>query len=227
METKRQQSKSINVCYCRVSTKDQNNDKFKPAVLDFANNKDFGKVDFVEETISGKKPWKDRLLFELIEGMKEGDRLIVPELSRLGRSTLDCLEIIKTTRERGINIYSVKEGFQLNGNDMTAKVMSTVLSLVSELERDFISQRTKEGLRQARLNGKRIGRPRGPGKSRLDKYRPEIEALLKTGSTIKYISKRYKMSPQAVAAWMKRRQITREHDFGKEVIQKRQEALKR
>ena len=112
-------SKPINVCYCRVSTKDQDLAKFKPSVLEYANNQDFGKIQFVEKTVSGKKPWKDRKLFEVVEGLKSGDRLIVPELSRLGRSTLDCLEILKFLNDIYISAIRFEHkqvrGIQLDG----------------------------------------------------------------------------------------------------------------
>ncbi len=163
--------------YLRVSTTLQDTEKFKADILHFCNKKDFGKVTFIEETVSGVKNWKERKLGELIGNMEPGDRLIVPEMSRLGRSMLDVLEILKSAKEKDLAVYAIKGEWSLNSS-IESKILSTILALVSELERDFISSRTKEALAAKKALGIRLGRPQGPGKSKLDMYRPEIEALL-------------------------------------------------
>lgn len=192
------------VGYLRVSTVDQDVNKFKAELLSFANNKDFGRVRFVEEKVSGAKSWKKRKLAEVVEELKRGDRLIVPELSRLGRSLVEVLELLNILAGKGVDVYSVKESFQLNGTDMSSKVLRTMLALFSEIERDLISARTKEGLAAARAKGRILGRPKGPGKSRLDPHRPEIEALLKNGSRKVFIAKRYGVTPAALTNWLRR-----------------------
>jgi DNA invertase Pin-like site-specific DNA recombinase len=120
--------------YLRVSTIDQDTEKNKAAVLDFANAKGFiGKVEFVEEKISGLKSWKKRKLNDLVQSMQAGDILIVPELSRLGRSLVEVLEVLNTLKDKGVKVYSVKENFQLNGDDMQSKVMRTMLGYLRRL----------------------------------------------------------------------------------------------
>ena len=204
--------KGKTIGYLRVSTTDQDLEKFKADILKFANDKDFGKVNFVQEKVSGfRTHWKDRKLKGVIDDLGKDDILITPELSRLGRSTLEVLEIIKVAKDKEINVYAVKEGLELNGS-MQSKVMSTMLALFAELEHDFISMRTREGLAAARAKGRLIGRPKGPGKSKLDKHRPEIEALLKTGSTKKYICERYKTSAPNLWNWMKKNEINIQPD---------------
>jgi DNA invertase Pin-like site-specific DNA recombinase len=191
--------------YLRVSTIDQDTEKNKAAVLDFANAKGFiGKVEFVEEKISGLKSWKKRKLNDLVQSMQAGDILIVPELSRLGRSLVEVLEVLNTLKDKGVKVYSVKENFQLNGDDVQSKVMRTMLGLFAEIERDLISARTKEGLAAAKASGKRLGRPRGPGKSKLDGFRPEIEALLKNGSRKNFVAQRYGVTPATLSNWLKK-----------------------
>jgi DNA invertase Pin-like site-specific DNA recombinase len=81
------------------------------------------------------------------------------------------------------------------------------MSLFSEIERDLISARTKEALKARKAQGVKLGRPKGPGKSRLDQYRPEIEALLKNGSTKAYIARRYKVSEPTMFNWLKKNKI--------------------
>lgn len=191
--------------YLRVSTIDQDTEKNKAAVLAFANAKGFiGKVEFVEEKISGLKSWKKRKLNDLVQSMQAGDILIVPELSRLGRSLVEVLEVLNTLKDKEVKVYSVKENFQLNGDDMQSKVMRTMLGLFAEIERDLISARTKEGLAAAKASGKRLGRPKGPGKSKLDEFRPEIEALLKNGSRKNFIALRYGVTPATLSNWLKK-----------------------
>lgn len=134
--------------------------------------------------------------------MGPGDRLIVSELSRLGRSTLQVLALLKILKDKDVSVYSVKEGFKLNG-DIQSKIMSTMLSLFAELERDFNSQRTKEALRARKAAGVQLGRSKGPGKSKFDEHREEIVALFKNGSTKAFIAKRYETTRPNLHNWLK------------------------
>ena len=148
-----------------------------------------------------------RLINDVIDNLKSRDRIIVPELTRLGRSTLEVLEILKTAKDKEIAVYSVKEGLELNGNGINAKIMATMLALFAELERNFISMRTKEALKARKAAGVKLGRPKGPGKSKLDKYKDEIEALLKNGSTKSFIAKKYKTTLPNLYNWLKKNEI--------------------
>jgi DNA invertase Pin-like site-specific DNA recombinase len=191
------------MAYLRVSAIDQDTEKNKADILQFANDRDFGKVSFVEEKVSGIKFWKERKIKSVIDSLKDGDRLIVPELSRLGRSMLEIMEILATAKDKGIAIYDIKNGWSLNGS-IESKVMAMIFSIAAEIERDLISKRTREGLKAARAQGKLLGRPKGPGKSKLDNHREEIIALLKTGSTRVYVAKKYKTTPQNLHNWLKK-----------------------
>ena len=191
------------VSYLRVSTEEQDTEKNKADVLKFANERDFGRVHFVEEKVSGTKSWKERKIKKIIDELGEGDILIVPELSRLGRSMLEIMEILALAKEKGIAIYDVKNGWELNGT-IQSKVMALVFSIAAEIERDLISKRTTEGLRVAKAKGKLLGRPRGPGKSKLDKHREEIISLIKTGSKQTYIAKKYGTTQPNLYNWLKK-----------------------
>lgn len=195
------------VGYIRVSTFDQDTEKNEAAILKFANSRNFGQVEFVSEKVSGNKSWKKRKLFDVVQSLTTGDVLIVPELSRLGRSLVNVLEVLNILKDKDVAVYSVKENFQLNGSDMQSKVMRTMLTLFAEIERDLISARTKEGLAAARANGKLLGRPKGIGKSRLDVHREPIIALLKNGSQRQFIAKRYGVTPAALLHWLKRHDL--------------------
>ena len=167
------------------------------------NNRNFGKVEFVEEKVSGAKSWKERKIKAIIDELGKGDRLIVPELSRLGRSMLEIMEILAIAKDSEIAIHDVKNGWDLNGS-IQSKVMAMVFSIASEIERDLLRKRTSEGLKAAKARGVVLRRPPGPGKSKLDPHKEEIIALLKTGSRKNYIAKRYNCTPALLWHWLKK-----------------------
>ena len=197
--------------YLRVSTIDQDLDKNKAAILHLANNKDLGKVHWVEEKVSGKVSWKKRKLADVLDSLKESDNIIVSELSRLGRSMLECMEILSIATQKKINIYAIKGNWNLD-NTIQSKIIAMAFSMASEIERDLISMRTKEALATRKAQGVILGRPKGPGKSKLDKYKPEIEALLANGSTQKFIANRYETTEANLHRWLKINNIKRKRD---------------
>lgn len=192
--------------YLRVSTLDQDLEKNKADILFLANNKDLGKVVFVEEKASGKISWRKRKIASVLEDLNEGDNLVVSELSRLGRSMLECMEILSIATHKGIDVYAVKGEWQL-GNSIQSKIIAMAFSMAAEIERDLISKRTKEALKAKKDQGIKLGRPRGLGKSKLDKFRPEIEALLSNGATQIFIAKRYGTTRANLNLWLKKRVI--------------------
>lgn len=204
--TDKAKKESRTVAYLRVSTQDQDTDKNEMDVLKFANDKAFGTVQFISEKISGTKPWKERKVKQVIDELGDGDRLIVPELSRLGRSMVDIMSCIAAAKDKGILIYDIKNGFELNGR-FQGELMAMIFSIAAQIERDLVSARTKEGLKAARAQGKLLGRPPGPGKSKLDEHRIEIEALLANGSTKTFIAKRYKTSVPNLYNFLKKNKI--------------------
>lgn len=164
--------------YLRVSTVDQDTEKNKLDILLFANSKKLGNVEFTEEKITGKIHFRERALGKLLDKMKQGDVLIVPELSRLARSVSQILEVIGLCKQKEITLYSLKEGFNSGDSGITSVITSTVFALVAQIERDLISQRTKEALHAKRAMGIKLGRPKGKkGKSKLDAYKDTIIEL--------------------------------------------------
>lgn len=192
------------VAYLRVSTQDQDLEKNKADILTLANRRNFGQVHFVEETVSGRISWRRRQLAQVLDDLQAGDRLVVSELSRLGRSMLECMEILAIATHKGIDLYAVKGEWQLDGT-IQSKIMAMVFAMAAEIERELISQRTKEALRVKKAAGAKLGRPPGPGKSKLDPYQPEIEALLANGSTQKFIAKRYGTTEGNLYNWLRKR----------------------
>lgn len=177
--------------FIRVSTLEQDTEKNKIDILQFANRLKLGSVEFTEEQCSGKINYKERKLGVLIESMQAGDVLIVPELSRIARSITQILEVIKVTKDKGITLYSLKENFCNNEDSISATVTSTIFALVAQIERELISMRTKEALHARKIAGVRLGRPRGKGKSKLDIHRNDILTLISLGVPKTLIAKQF------------------------------------
>lgn len=199
---------SRTIAYLRVSTVDQDVEKNKAAILHLANDRALGPVKWVEEQVSGRVSWRKREIAGVLDALREGDSLIVSELSRLGRSMLECMEILSIASQRGIHIYAVKGDWQLDGT-IQSKILAMAFAMAAEIERDLISKRTKEALAARKRAGKKLGRPKGSGKSKLDKYRPEIEALLANGSTQRFIAERYGTTEANLSRWLKKHGLRR------------------
>ncbi len=192
--------------YIRISTDKQDLENQRYSILEYANKKKLGSVEFIEETVSGKVSWKNRKLKDLIKQLQEGDNLIVAELSRLGRSMLEIMELLNILLSKGINIYVVKGNYELK-DDIQSKVLAFAFGLASEIERELISQRTKEALARVKSEGKKIGRPKGSYSSKLDEKREYIEELLEKGVSIASIAKILGVHYQTMRNYIKRRKL--------------------
>ena len=180
------------IAYVRVSTDDQDYRNQKFEILNYCDRSGMKVDKWLEVEMSSRRSAKDRRIDELLANLRSNDRLLVSELSRLGRSTGEVIQLIKTLTDQKIEFVAVKQGFRIdsqNNKDMTSKVMVTIFSLLAELERDLISERTKMGLARARASGKKLGRPKGPGKSKLDGKEDAIIGFLDKGVTRANIAK--------------------------------------
>jgi DNA invertase Pin-like site-specific DNA recombinase len=136
--------------------------------------------DFVEARSSAGSSTQRAQLLALIETLQPGDRLMVSELSRLGRSLGQILQIVERLLQRGVRLVAMKEAIRFEGQqNLQTKAMIALFGLFAEVERDLIAERTKEGLAAVKAKGKQLGRPKGAlGKSKLDGKEQEIELLL-------------------------------------------------
>ena len=94
--------------YLRVSRESQDPEKNRADILTLANREDLGRVEFIEEKASGKIAWRKRRITDVLNELREGDTLIVSELSRLGRSMLECMDILSIASTAGIRVYAIK-----------------------------------------------------------------------------------------------------------------------
>ena len=194
--------------YVRVSTKAQDHEYQKNQILHYANEKRLGNVTFIEDVASGARKWRSRAIGTLVlETMKRGDILLVNEFSRLERSLLDVLEILKYLKEKECQVHVVRENLII-GDDISSKLMVFMFSLVAEIERDLIRSRVKEGVQNAIQNNpdRSWGRPKGKlYKSKLDEKRDSIVELLDKGLSKASISKILDVNYQTLNSYIKTR----------------------
>ena len=171
------------VAYLRVSTRSQDLANQKPAILEFSQKRRFPIDQFIESRISSRNSPLERRIDEMLGTLEPGDRLLVSELSRLGRSLSQVIQIVETLVRRKIRFIAIKEAIEFDGKqDLPTKVMIALFGLFAEVERDLISERTKEGLAAAKAKGKRLGRPKGAlGTSRLDGKEQDISLVARIG----------------------------------------------
>ena len=176
--------------YIRVSTDKQDNDNQRLEILEYARLHNMHVDDWIEIVKSSRQTSKERRIDELTERIESGDTLIVSELSRLGRSTGDVINLVKGLTERKIRVIAIKQGIDIVGDrNMTDKIMVTMFSMMAELERDLISSRTKEALAAKKRKGVKLGKPKGTiQKSKFDKDRSKIEELLAYGLSVRKIA---------------------------------------
>ena len=179
--------------YLRVSTGLQDLKNQKLGIHELAHKHNWN-VHFIEETVSGKVSYKERRLGKLISVLKKDDILIVSELSRLGRSMVEIMTLLCDLSTKGVKVYAVKGGYEIN-NSIQSKILTMVLCMAAEVERDLISSRTKEALARKKKEGFKLGRPVGSlGKSKLDGKEDEIKKLLDKKVGIASLAKIYDCS---------------------------------
>ena len=168
------------VAYLRVSTGGQDLDTQRLAILDYAHRKGLMVDAFIETQMSSRRAEHTPHLNNVLEQLQAGDAILVSELSRLGRSVGHIIQIVDRLIKTQVRFVAIKEHIELDGrHDMQTKVMTTLFGLFAEIERDLISERTKEGLAVARAKGRMPGRPKGVlGTSKLTGHEEEIQMLL-------------------------------------------------
>lgn len=146
--------------YIRVSTDKQTVENQRFEIREFARKNGIAVDRWIEETVGGTVPAERRRLGGLLSKAKAGDLIICSELSRLGRSLFMIMSILNRLMETGVRVWTIKDGYRL-GDDIQSKVLAFAFALSAEIERNLISQRTKEALERRRSEGKRLGRPKG------------------------------------------------------------------
>lgn len=180
--------------YIRVSTEMQNYASQKFEIQNYCMANGITVDRWISESVSGTVKVEKRVLGKTIRKMNCGDRLICTELSRLGRNMLMIMSILNTCSAKGISIHSIKDNFDLSEN-INSKIIAFAFALAAEIERNLISQRTKEALALRKAAGIRLGRPPGRSKKREITYKSweNINKKIKEGVPLVKIAKQYKI----------------------------------
>ena len=213
-------------CYLRVSTIEQDTEKFKTDIRKYANerlNRTVKEADFIEEKVTGKKDFKQRSLFsEILNKVTKGDIIITPELSRLARSLGQIVEIVHQIDKAGAYIHFIKEGISTDDkNDIMRKMYIHLLGMFAEFESDIKSERIKEGMRARSLRGLSIGRTKGLGRKidfMPETDRQDIKEKIRLGLSLNKVSRDYKVSPLTLRAWLEENNL---HERDKKHIRTR------
>jgi DNA invertase Pin-like site-specific DNA recombinase len=182
--------------HIRVSTDKQNSENQKFEIAKYLKRNNLPeKVIWIEETVSGTKNHKKWILGKYLEGFGNSDTLIVSELSRLGRSLFDVMAILNDLITKKVRVISIKEKFELK-DDISSQVLAFAFSLSAQIERQLISQRTKEALARVKSEGKILGRPSGRTSTnkKLAEHHSKIIGLLKKQVSKSTITRIYEVN---------------------------------
>jgi len=200
--------------YIRVSTGLQSYDGQKYEIEQWCKKRNLHVDRWMEETVSGKARIEKRVLGRTLRKMSAGDTLICTELSRLGRNMMMVMSILNTCSEKGLRIYSIKDSFELS-DTLNSKIIAFAFSLAAEIERNLISQRTREALAAKKAAGVKLGRP--PGKSKkwllLQKNQVYIYGKLAGGCSITALAEELKVHRNTLSRYLKDTNCTLEEEF--------------
>jgi DNA invertase Pin-like site-specific DNA recombinase len=195
------------LAYMRVSCDKQDLKNQKLEILEYAQKNNCKVDEFIEIEISSRKDMQKRRIDELFEKLNAGDILITAELSRIGRSTGEVINIINAFIKKQVKFIAIKQNLIINGkHDLQSKVLTTIFSLLAEMERDLISCRTIEALKAKKAQGIVLGRPKGAlGISKLDDKKEQIQELLKHKVSKSAISRMLRVSRTSLIDFIKSR----------------------
>jgi DNA invertase Pin-like site-specific DNA recombinase len=187
----------MNYGYIRVSSDKQTVENQRFEIENFCKKNEIAIDGWIEETISGTKAYSKRALGKLLKKVKEDDLIICAELSRLGRNLFMIMEILNICMNKGCKVWSIKDGYRL-GEDIQSKVLAFAFGLSAEIERNLISQRTKEALYRKKAEGVALGRRKGCKNKTLNKRcienKEKIDSLMKKGYKIAKIARTIKVA---------------------------------
>ena len=196
----------MNYGYIRVSSDKQTVENQRFEISRFCEENNLHIDGWIEETISGTTPYKKRRLGKLLRHIHRGDIIICSEISRLGRNLFMIMDILNHCMQRGCRLWTIKDHYRL-GDNIEAKVLAFAFGLSAEIERQLISQRTKEALARKRAEGVHLGRPYGSQSFQQllpHKYRNRIQQMLAEGRTISHIARKLHMSPGTIKRYLER-----------------------
>ena len=194
----------MNYGYIRVSTDKQTVENQRFEIEQFCRREGIAIDSWIDETISGTREPENRKLGIVLKKMKPGDILICAELSRLGRSLLMIMAILNQCMKNDVRVWTIKDNYRL-GTDISSKVLAFAFGLSAEIERNLISQRTKEALARKRAEGVVLGRPKGRKSNhvKLSGKEAAIKTLLESGCSKSQIARLLKVHRVTLIRFLK------------------------
>ena len=194
----------MNYGYIRVSSDKQTVENQRFEIINFCKKENLEIDGWIEETVSGTKSYDKRELGELLGKVEKNDLIICSELSRLGRNLFMIMEILNQCMNKECRVWTIKDGYRL-GDDIQSKVLAFAFGLSAEIERNLISQRTKEALARKKAEGVVLGRPKGrkSSKVKLSGKEDYIRELLDLGVSISEIARIYKVNRNTASKFIK------------------------
>lgn len=194
----------MNFGYIRVSSDKQTVENQRYEIRNFAQKQNIQIDNWIEESISGIKNYDKRVLGKLLKEIGKDDLIICTELSRLGRNMFMIMEILNICMTKECRVWTIKDNYRL-GQDIQSKVLAFAFGLSAEIERNLISQRTKEALARKKTEGVVLGRPKGRKSTHLKLSNKEniIRELLRQGTSKSEIARILKVNRMTVASFIR------------------------
>lgn len=190
------------VIYCRVSTADQSCERQEMDLTKYAKDAGYDVIGIFKETGSGAKlDRKERLKIMAMAQAREIDSILVTEMSRWGRSTVDLINTLTDLNGWGVSLVA-KSGMTFDLSTNQGKLIATILASIAEFERGLIKERVKSGLAAAKSRGQKLGRQLGDNPS--DKYKNRVLKRLEQGRSYRAIAHELQISKNTVMAIVRR-----------------------
>ena len=195
--------------YIRVSSDKQTVENQRFEINNFCGRNGLAVDGWIEETISGTKSYNKRELGKLLKRVKKDDLIICAELSRLGRNLFMIMEILNICMTKECRVWTIKDNYRL-GDDIQSKVLAFAFGLSAEIERNLISQRTKEALARKKAEGGKLGRIRGSKnkKNKLTGKEERIAKWLDAGIPKAEIARKCKVNPCTIFRFLRERKLS-------------------
>ena len=184
------------IAYLRVTIDKQHLERQKDEITRYASANGLEISKWITDIVDGKRKESEPTLFRVLDRMKKGDKVIITDIARFGRTLSEVMTLLSKCMTLGVHVYSINDRYLLD-DSLNTEVVSTTCNLVSEIEHHLMSVRTKEALNHKKeKEGLQLGRPKGTDakQSLLDANKDEVMNMLERGDTVVMICKHFNVS---------------------------------
>lgn len=184
------------IAYLRVTIDKQHLERQKDEITRYASANGLEISKWITDIVDGKRKESEPTLFRVLDRMKKGDKVIITDIARFGRTLSEVMTLLSKCMTLGVHVYSINDRYLLD-DSLNTEVVLTTCNLVSEIEHHLMSVRTKEALNHKKeKEGLQLGRPKGTDakQSLLDANKDEVMNMLERGDTVVMICKHFNVS---------------------------------